>query len=390
MVNKKTVRSVCRAWGVSRVRPLLALAILTGAAGNVRLLAQDVALSSTSVSIKLGNDSPVVQVDSKIGESRATSRGTGLLIDLHMSLMLRNASSKRIHSLKLGVVAQEIAVGGKGSVSQTGMNVGPGETFPVRIDTQLMKPAQAGGPLVVVSLDGVLFDDLSFYGPDLNAQRTLTAWEVEAQRDREYFRQVLARGGREGLQKEIFASMDRQRSRPQLEWRVPRGAAVTSAALGPERTEQFAFLQFPDSPISALSGSAQVAGNQMRAPHIDVQFRPGKSVKHVELGWLVRDENGEEYMAASLPMDFSDRGTPQTVQDKPLDLSRSGRPLKIQSMTGFVSQVQFSDGKVWAPSRQDLDKPELRNTLPPSAYEQGLTELYRSRGMDALIQELKK
>jgi len=45
---------------------------------------------------------------------------------------------------------------------------------------------------------------------------------------------------------------------------------------------------------------------------------------------------------------------------------------------------------VWAPSRQDLDKPELRDALPPSAEEQRLTDIYRTRGLEALMQELKK
>jgi hypothetical protein len=378
MFNKATIRLM-----------VAALAIPAGT------LAQDAPLSNSSISIDFGKDSPVVLVGSTTGESRATSRGSALLIDLHMSLSLRNTSVKRIHSLKLGVVAQEVAVGGKGSVAQTGMNVGPGETFPVRIDTQLMKPAQAAGPLVEVKLDGVLFDDLTFYGPDLNAQRTLTAWEIEAQRDREYFRQVLAQSGVDGLKTEIFASMERQRLRPQLEWRVPRGPAMTSAALGPERVEKFAFVEFPDSPVTALSGWAEVAGNQMRSPRIDVQNRSGKPVKYVELGWLVRDENGEQYMAASLPASGPDlylpaRGTARVLQDKALDLSRNGRPLKIQSMTGFVSQVQFSDGKVWAPSRRDLNDPELRKALPPSAEEQRLTDIYRMKGPAALVQELKK
>ncbi len=396
MFNNATVRPArlgsCL-WGCLRVR--LCAALLAALAIPAGMLAQDTPISSSSIGIDLGKDSPVVLVSSKTGESRATSLGSALLIDLHMSLLLRNTSAKRIRSLKLGVVAQEVAAGGKGSVAQPGMNVGPGETFPVPIDMQLMKPAQAAGPLVEVKLDGVLFDDLSFYGPDLNAQRTLTAWEFEAQRDREYFRQVLARGGVEGLKKEIFASLERQRLRPQLEWRMPRGPAMTTAALGPERVEQFAFVQFPDSPVTAVGGYANVAGNQMRSPRIDVQNRSGKPVKYVELGWLVRDENGEQYMAASLPASGPDlylpaRGTARVLQDKALDLSRNGRPLKIRSMTGFVSQVQFSDGKVWAPSRQDLDKPELRNTLPPSAEEQRLTDIYRTKGPEALVQELKK
>ena len=72
--------------------------------------------------------------------------------------------------------------------------MGPGETFPVRIDMQLMRPSQVtGGPLVQVDLDGVLFQDLSFFGPDrLNSRRTLTACEMEAQRDREHFKRILA------------------------------------------------------------------------------------------------------------------------------------------------------------------------------------------------------
>jgi hypothetical protein len=373
----------------------LGAAFLAALAFPAGMLAQDAPISTSSIHIDLGKDSPVVLVDSSTGESRATSTGSALLIDLHMSLSLRNTSAKRIRSLKLGVVAQEGAVGGKGSVAQPGMNVAPGESFPVPIDLQLMKPSQAAGPLVEVKLDGVLFDDLSFYGPDLNAQRTLTAWEIEAQRDREYFRQALAKSGPEGLKKEIFASMDRQRLRPQLQLRVPRGPAVTAAALGPERTEQFAFVEFPDSPVKAMSGYAQVAGNQMWSPRIDVQNRSGKSVKYVELGWLVRDENGKQYMAASLPASgpgvyLPARGTARVLQDKALDLSWGGRPFKIQGMTGFVSQVQFSDGKVWAPSRRDLDDPALLGTLPPSAEEQRLTDIYRTKGLPALIQELKK
>jgi hypothetical protein len=275
------------------------------------------------------------------------------------------------------------------------MNVGPGETFPVRIDTQLTKLFQVTGPLVEVRLEGVLFDDLSFYGPDSNAQRAMTAWEMEARRDREYFRRALAQSGIEGLKREIFASMERQRLRPRLDLRVPRGPAVTSAALGPERAEKFAFLQFQDAPVEAIGGWAEVAGNQMRSPRIEVRNLSKRPVKYVELGWLVRDESGEQYMAASLPaagpdFDLPAGRTTQVVQDKVLDLSRGGRPLKIQGMTGFVSQVQFADGQIWVPSRQNLDEPALRKALPPSLEEQRLTDIYRTKGPHALLQELKR
>jgi hypothetical protein len=369
----------------------IALAVIVAPA---QVWPQDAPLSTSNVSVKFPADSPVVFVDATTGESRTAVSGAALLIDLHLSLTLRNIGSRRVHSVKLGVVAQEVALGGKGSQSYTGMNVGPGETFPVRIDTQLMKPTQ-GGPLVVVQLEGVLFDDLTFYGTDLNAQRAMTAWELEARRDREYFRRTLAQSGIEGLKRAIFASMERQRLRPGLNVRMPRGPAVTSTALGPERAEKFAFLQFRDAPVEAIGGWAEVAGNQMRSPRVEVRNLSSKPVKYVELGWLVRDESGEQYMAASLPASGPDLYLPagrttQVVQDKVLDLSRSGRPLKIQGMTGFVSQVQFADGQIWVPSRQNLDEPTLRKVLPPSLEEQRLTDIYRTKGPDALLLELKR
>ena len=71
------------------------------------------------------------------------------------------------------------------------LNAGPGENFPIRIDLRLLRPLQSNGPLVEIGLDGILFDDLSFYGPNrLNSRRSMTVWEMEARRDRQFFKQV--------------------------------------------------------------------------------------------------------------------------------------------------------------------------------------------------------
>ncbi len=110
-------------------RQVALLALLSAGAA----LAQDVPLEGR-VNINLGKDSPVALVSMSTGDSHSSSRGAALVLDLHMSLTLRNTSAGRIHGVTLRVVSQEVTVGGKGSVSIPSLNIGPGEAFPVRID----------------------------------------------------------------------------------------------------------------------------------------------------------------------------------------------------------------------------------------------------------------
>jgi hypothetical protein len=279
------------------------------------------------------------------------------------------------------------------------MNIAPGEAFPVRIEMQLVRPTQmAGGPLVQIDLDGVLYQDLSFYGPDrLHSRRYLTACEMEAQRDREYLKRVLAQSGKEGLRQEIFQIGARQQSAPLSVRVVPHGPAVTSAALPSEHAAKFAFVQFPDSPVEALQGWAEVSGNEARGPNIEVRNRSAKPVKSVELGWILTDPAGRQSVAASLPSSEKDLGllapekTGTIKQDTTLRLfSNSGQPVNVQKMTGFVNHVEFADGKVWVPDRKSLQDPALLKAVAPSAEEQRLADLYNKGGLDALVDELKK
>ena len=59
-------------------------------------------------------------------------------------------------------------------------------------------------------------------------------------------------------------------------------------------------------------------------------------------------------------------------------------------MTGFVSQVEFTDGSIWIPDRSALSDPRLAHVVAPSPEEQRLTQLYRRKGLAALVAELKK
>src|SRR5579862_4794496 len=217
----------------------------------VSVRAQETPLDpASSVKIDLPADSPLALVSTSMGESRANNRGGAMVLDLHMALTLRNSGSHHVRGVTLLITAQEFAPGGKGSVARPCIDVPPGQEFSVPVDLRLVRPLQqTGGPLVRVQLDGVLFDDLSFFGPNrLNSQRAMTFWETEAQRDRAYFRHVFQAKGEKGLRDEMLLSLAKQSERPQLDVALSRnGRSVSGAAPASEHIAQFAFLKLPDA-----------------------------------------------------------------------------------------------------------------------------------------------
>lgn len=380
------------------------LTVILSATGILR--AQTPALNAgsdaaSSVRIDLPADSPVTLISTSMGQSRVSARGGMLVLDLHMSLTLRNSGSRRVRGVMLLITAQEFTPGGKGSVARPCIDVPAGQNFSLPVDIRLVRPVQqAQGPLVHVQLDGVIFDDLSFYGPNrLNSQRSMTMWEVEAQRDRTYYKQVLQAKGEDGLRKEMLSGLAKEGDRPQLDVALSRnGRAVGSAASADAGTAgdhlRFAFLRMPDAPVLPVQGQAEVIGNEARSPWIEVENRSKKSVRYVEIGWVVKDKEGNEYLVGSVPgsgvtaIPAGLRG--RLEPDTTLKFSRAGRPIGIESMTGFVTQVEFADGKVWVPTRQDLDSSPLLRTMSPSAEEQRLLDIYAKQGLAALVSELAK
>jgi hypothetical protein len=225
----------------------------------------------------------------------------------------------------------------------------------------------------------------------------MMVWAKEAERDRQHFKSILSSYGPAGLQRLALDSLDRQATRPRLDVQVSRGGRSTSAAAtAPERQAQFAFLEFPDSPVQPLDGSVRIAGNEAKAPHIEVRNKSPKSIKYFEIGWLVKDNQGKEFWAASVPASGGESTlhpgqTGSALQNTALRFSKgSGEPVPIQGMTGFVSQVEFADGSIWVPKRASLENAQLLRVLAPSLEEQWLTDLYRTKGLKALIEELNK
>jgi hypothetical protein len=367
--------------------------------GTFVLSAQETTLDpASSLKIDLPPDAPLSLISTTMGDSRATSRGGAIVLDLHMGLTLRNSGAKHIRGVTLLITAQEFAPGGKGSVARPSIDVPPGENFTLPVDIRLVRPVrETAGPLVRVQLDGVLFDDLTFFGPNkLNSQRALTFWEVEAQRDRAYFKQALQARGQSGLQQEMLASISKQADRTQLDVSLSRnGRATGSAVPTTDHMAQFAFLNLPGAPVQPLEGWAAISGNEARSPQIEVVNNSGKPVRYVEIGWLVKDKQGHEYVAGSVPASESTMLLPsgqrtRLQQDTALKFSRAGRPIEIDGMTAYVSQVEFADGHVWVPSRHDLDSSPLLRVTAPSPEEQRLADIYAKKGLAALVTELNR
>jgi hypothetical protein len=359
---------------------------------GLALLASSCCLSA-AVKIDLPKDSPVSVITSDYGDSSETARGGAMLLDLHAALTLRNSTQRRIRGITLLVMAQEVTPGGKGSVTVTSLDVGPNETFPVRIDLRLLRPLQStGGATVQIGLDGVLFDDLSFYGPDkLSSKRSLTLCEWEARRDRKYFKSLLAEGGIEKLQREILGIQAHQADRRSLDVQMVRGGRATN--FEPEKQVQFAFLRLPDSPIEPMDGMARIAGNEARAPRLEVKNTSDRPVRYLEIGWILHDRGGREFLAGSVPasLNLGPGQKSQVLENTTLKFPQRGaQPLSIEGMTGFVSSVEFADGTMWIPSRADLGLPQLQRVMAPSDEEQRLVQIYAKKGIKGLIAELNR
>lgn len=351
--------------------------------------------------INLPKDSPLAVASLDLGPSKGTARGGAVMLDLHASLRLRNLSGKRVKGVTLLVLAQDVSAGGKGSVAAPALDVAPGDDFPVRIDLRMVRPVSNGAePLVQVLLDGVLFDDLSFFGENrLNSRRQLTVWELEARRDRKHFQQLLEARGADFLQREILAAMTRQSDRPRVDVQVVRRGTMPRAANAPatnyemDREVQFSFLRMPGAPVDLMAGAARISGDEAKAPHFEIRNREQRAIRHLEIGLALKDTNGQEFFAATVPYDepLASKGSAALRDSATLRVRNTGGTrMVLDSMAGFVNNIEFADGNYWIPSRADLAEARLGKLVPPSPEEQRLVQLYRRKGLQALVEELRK
>lgn len=380
---------------VSSKQPFAALAMLLATAGCIAAESHN---HMRWLDVEFPHDSPISLVSFSLGDSTTASvRGVSLALDLHTSLTLRNSSQKSIRGLTLSVEAQDLTPNGRASVTVPSLNAAPGEIFPVRVDLELLRPFNTprnGGALVQVRLDGVLFDDLSFYGPDkLQSRRSLTVYELEARRDRQYFQRLIRKGNTAKLREEMNFGLPEFRS-PQLGLELlhdPRSAT------GSQRPVSVAIVSFPDAPVQVLKGAATIYKNEIRGPQVDVRNRSAKTVQNIEMGWILHDQGGRDFMAGLVPSHIQIPPVRQArlLENGVLRFSHaSGTPILVDGVTAFISNVEFADGNWWIPSRTDISNStldaSLKRTLVTSPEQQRLAEIYRRRGLTALTAELKK
>ena len=364
----------------------------------VSVFAQD--NSDRWLDVEFPHDSPVLPVHVSLqepGPTTATVRGASIVVDLHASLLLRNTGTKSISGLTLMVETPDLTPSGKGSVTIPSLHAEPGALFPVRIDMELRRPlnmSRSKGAMMQVSLDCALFSDLSAYGPDkLHSHRMLVVYEMEARRDRRYLAKLLETGQLAELREELnFGLQDFNFSQLGLELLHESGAVA-------RRTQPMAVgaVAFPSSPVQPISGNAQIAGNEVQASQLEVRNISGKMVRDFAVGWIVRDDRGQDFMAGSVPSarQLAPVETASMTQPGTLRFSRpSGQPMVVDGLLAYVNDVEFSDGKMWIPSRSDIraatSDPILRRALAASPEQQRLADVYRRKGMGGLEEDLKR
>lgn len=379
---------------------MLALVLLAGA--QPRAVGQQSALREY-LRMELPAGSPIRHVSTDWGRSRVVQRGSAASAELHLTFHFENTASQAVHGITLLFRTSGVAPGGRASVTLPGLRVNPGERFPAKVDLRLLQPMGAGvQPSFEVRLDGVLFADLSFVGENsLNSHRLLTALEMEIQQDRRHLRELLRAEGKDGLGREMRQVLARQAELPRVDLRWARH--VRSTAMPASDSVQFAFLSLPSAPLEPLDASVRIAGHEAVAPRMRVRNRSSREIVYAELGWIIRDLDGREFYAGTVPV-TSDKlalspgaesvvqqeGVLQFHEQNPTPGGNRELPIKLGEMVGFISQVQFADGTIWMPNRYAPGTPAPMRRLRITPEQQRLASVYLRQGLDALVADLSR
>ncbi len=362
------------------------------------LLAQIASGASHEVLLEVPDGVPLEIVTRDFGESEFEPRGGALIIELAGSIRFRHQGPNAVRAVTLEVDAHREIVGGRAVVTVPSLSARTGEEFDVPINLRLLRPLPLPtGPVVRIAADAVLFDTFDWAGPDrLDTVRKMKTLELEARRDRAFFLSRWKSGGRDALAASMQASLRRQAARPRLDIRLSGVGPATAGRDERTREIQLAFVQDDGAPLVFESGSALVTGFISEAPRIRVRNRTEGSIRQFDIGWLARDGTGTVYSVGSAPVDDE----LSLEAEEAMEIHASGRFVlrppgdrgqsTIEWMGAYLRSAQMDDGSVWIPSRQAMEESLVLQTLPVSAEERRLAQLYRDRGPSAVAQELRR
>lgn len=367
-------------------------------AAQVTLAAQVAPATSREVAIEVPPGVPLEVVSSDFGGTEFEPRGGALVIELSGSIRFRHTGPDAVRALALAIDARHRMMGGRAAVAAPSLNAASGEDFDVSLNLRLLRPLPLpAGPVVRVTADAVLLDTLAALGPDrLDTVGKMRTREMEARRDREHFLSRWSDGGRDGLAAAMQDSLRRQAARPRLAIRLARGGPATASRSARSQEVELALVDNANAPILLEDGSAIVTGLVSDAPRIRIRNRTGRGIRRFEIGWLVLDGAGSMYSAGSAPL----QGSLRLAAHERREIEAGGRfemrpdgpheQLGIGGMGAYLRSAHMDDGSIWIPSRHALEESRLLEVAPVSAEEQRLAEIYRSRGPDAVLEEMRR
>lgn len=358
------------------------------------------------VQIALPLDSPLEVVAVDFGQSRVTRGERSLAMNLSLMITVRNQSRKTIEAIAvtLGYGAGKSPTEGLSAVA--GIRLAPGATYlaPARMqaDIELPRPGTAEKTQLPDSawlrLDAVLFADGSTYGPDrLRALMTMRITQAESARDRRFFQGLLHTGG---LPK-LIPTLERSTSgvlspgsiQPYPSPRVVSGTAAERARALAQPAD-FRVERFPAAPLEIVSARARVYENGLVDPSIEVRNITSSEITDFLVSWVLKTAGGIEFRAATLSGSASGAGrlhAGETRQWTDRSVLEAGPAPAGPVLTGrvYLRAVQYSNGQVWVPEWQVLERTGLIRVVETSPESFRLMRLYKAQGPAGLTGELR-
>ncbi|MEJ7608436.1 MAG: hypothetical protein WKF37_19740 [Bryobacteraceae bacterium] len=160
----------------------------------------------------------------------------------------------------------------------------------------------------------------------------------------------------------MLASLEKQADRINMDARVAQSGRSTTT-----RNEQqfaLAFLNSPSAPLATSDGMVRLADNEARSPRMQIRNQTTRPIRAFEMGWIVRDDRGKEYIAGSVP---STSGCLRMERLQWFRMRPSAFPrLEVSRLRfgieRFLSSVEFEDGSMWVPDRGAKLHPRRKNS----------------------------